>query len=146
MTILLTIFLACDEKHDHDHDTGVDSASSEPSSETSSEPSSEASSEPSGERNEEENIHTVDSPGMYFEPEDLVISVGDVVRFQMTATHNAIEVSKDTYDDRGMTPLEGGFQVDYGETLDVTFDQVGTHYYICQPHVTLDMIGTITVQ
>ena len=47
MSILLSLFLACGDKHDHDHDTATDTA--EPSSEASSEPSSEASTEPAGE-------------------------------------------------------------------------------------------------
>jgi plastocyanin len=79
-------------------------------------------------------------------PEDLTIAVGDTVRFKMSSSHNAIEVSQSTYESGATKPLEGGFQVDYGETLDVIFEQAGTHYYVCQPHVTLDMIGTITVE
>ena len=55
MSILLSLFFACSDKHEHDHDTATDTAepsseaSSEPSSEASSEPSSEASTEPAGE-------------------------------------------------------------------------------------------------
>ena len=81
-----------------------------------------------------------------FTPQDLVIDVGDTVRFVMTSTHNAIEVNQDTYDARGITPIEGGFQVGFGETQDVTFTEVGTHYYVCTPHVTMGMIGTISAE
>ena len=81
-----------------------------------------------------------------FTPQDLTIAVGDTVRFVMTATHNAIEVTQETYDSRGTTPIDGGFQVTFGETQDVTFTEVGTHYYVCTPHVTMGMIGTITVE
>ena len=35
---------------------------------------------------------------MDFSPQDLTINVGDTVTFKMTATHNAVEVSKDVYD------------------------------------------------
>lgn len=83
---------------------------------------------------------------MDFSPEDLTISVGDCVRFVMSSTHNAIEVSEDNYTNRDGTPLDGGFQVTYGETAEVAFDTAGTHYYVCQPHVLGDMVGTITVQ
>ena len=83
---------------------------------------------------------------MEFMPADLVINVGDTVTFQMTSTHNAIEISKETYDTGGIDALEGGFAVDYGETKDVTFTEAGVHYYVCQPHVTVGMLGTITVQ
>lgn len=83
---------------------------------------------------------------MTFTPENLTISVGDTVRFVMSGTHNAIEVSKDTYDARGVTALDGGFQVNFGETQEVTFTEPGVHYYVCTPHVTIEMIGTITVE
>ena len=83
---------------------------------------------------------------MDFSPEDLTIAVGDCVSFVMSSTHNAIEVSEDSYNSRDGTPLSGGFQVDYGETAEVYFGEAGTHYYVCQPHVLGDMIGTITVQ
>ena len=83
---------------------------------------------------------------MDFTPEDLSIAVGDCVNFVMSNTHNAIEVSQDTYDNRGVTALDGGFAVQYGETQEVYFGEPGTHYYVCQPHVTMDMIGTITVE
>ena len=93
-------------------------------------------------------IHEVTSTDgdMTFTPEDLTIAVGDTVRFVMSATHNAIEVSQETYDARGMTPLDGGFQVTFSETKEVTFGEAGTHYYVCTPHAAIDMIGTITVE
>ena len=81
-----------------------------------------------------------------FDPVDLTIAVGDTVRFEMSNTHNAIEVSQQTYDDRGVDALAGGFQVTFGETKEVTFTEAGTHYYVCTPHVTMGMIGTITVE
>lgn len=83
---------------------------------------------------------------MDFSPEDLTIAVGDCVNFEMSSTHNAIEVSQDSYDNRDGTPLEGGFQVQFGETAEIFFGEAGTHYYVCQPHISADMIGTITVE
>ena len=83
---------------------------------------------------------------MSFSPVDLTIAAGDTVRFVMSATHNAIEVSEETYVARGVIPLEGGFQVNFSETKEVTFSEPGIHYYVCTPHVTIDMIGTITVE
>ena len=83
---------------------------------------------------------------MDFTPEDLTIAVGDSVNFEMSSGHNAIEVSQETYDNRESTPLDGGFQVQFGETLEVYFGEAGTHYYVCQPHTYADMIGTITVE
>ena len=83
---------------------------------------------------------------MKFLPEALTIAVGDTVRFIMTVDHNAVEVSQETYENRGFAPLEGGFNVSFGETQEITFDEPGVYYYICQPHVSLDMIGVIAVE
>jgi len=96
----------------------------------------------------EATLHVVSTEdgNMDFLPADIVIAVGDTVRFEMTATHNAVEVSQETYDERGFVALEGGFNIGFGETGEVTFDTAGVHYYICQPHVMIDMIGTITVE
>ena len=92
--------------------------------------------------------HTVTTTleSMDFMPADLTIAVGDTVRFEMTSNHNAIEVSQDTYDQRTVERLSGGFVVEYGETAEVVFSEPGVHYYICEPHVMMDMIGTITVE
>ena len=89
---------------------------------------------------------TTEDGNMDFMPEDVTISVGDTVRFVMSATHNAVEVSQETYDARAADPLDGGFEVDYGTTGDVTFTEAGVYYYVCAPHVTIDMVGTITVE
>ena len=87
-----------------------------------------------------------DEAYMDFMPEDISVPVGTTVRFEMTSTHNAVEVSQKTYEDRGSTALEGGFTVNFGETKDVTFDEAGVYFYVCQPHVGMDMVGTITVE
>ena len=83
---------------------------------------------------------------MDFSPEDLTIAVGDCVTFELSMTHNAIEVSEDTYNSRGTQALDGGFQVGFGETSTIRFGEPGVHYYICVPHVNGDMVGTITVE
>lgn len=83
---------------------------------------------------------------MDFSPEDLTIAVGDCVSFVMSNTHNAVEVSQETYDSLGAAALDGGFEVGYGETQEVYFGEAGTHYYVCQPHAGGEMIGTITVE
>ena len=124
---------ACDKD---DADTGTDEA------ESASDEGADSDDDASG---ADHTINTSDSNND-FTPQDLTIAVGDTVRFVMTATHNAIEVSQDTYDNRGTTPVDGGFQVTFGETKEVTFTEAGTHYYVCTPHVTMGMIGTITVE
>ena len=79
-------------------------------------------------------------------PAALTIAVGDTVEFQLGGSHNAVEISEETYNSEGTTPLSGGFMVGFGETAQVTFDQAGTHYYVCTPHATFGMFGTITVE
>ena len=99
-------------------------------------------------------VHTVTSTDdtsdmdiyMDFDPEDLTIAVGDCVNFVMSNTHNAVEVSQETYENRSGPALDGGFSVGYGETGSVYFGEAGTHYYVCEPHIYMDMVGTITVQ
>ena len=83
---------------------------------------------------------------MDFAQAELTIAVGDCVNFEMSSTHNAVEVSQETYDTKGRTPLDGGFNIDFGETAQVQFNETGIYYYICVPHVSGDMTGTITVQ
>ncbi len=98
-------------------------------------------------------VHTVTttddtSAADYFDftPEDLVIAVGDAVRFEMSNTHNAVEVSEETYNNLGYVALDGGFEVSYGETAEIVFSEAGVFYYVCQPHALQSMVGTITVE
>ena len=101
-----------------------------------------------GEKETEGTVHTVNTTveSMAFDPRDLTIAAGDTVRFVMTNNHNAVEISEETYNNAEGTPLEGGFNVSFGETGEVTFDEAGVHYYLCQPHIGVDMFGTITVE
>ena len=99
-----------------------------------------------GEETEFVVTSTDESEGyLNFTPKDLIVPVGATVKFVMSNTHNAIEVSQETFENRQSTPLDGGFQVKFGETKEVTFYEVGVHYYVCTPHVSMDMVGTITV-
>mgnify|MGYP002852905079 CR=1 FL=1 len=83
---------------------------------------------------------------MDFTPENLTIDTGDCVNFEMSSHHNAVEVSQATYDNGGNTALENGFSVNFGETKRIKFDAPGMHYYVCIPHASADMFGTISVQ
>ncbi len=87
--------------------------------------------------------HTVTNSGFNFVPENLVVELGDTIIFDIGGTHNAVEVSKETYDNRGTTS-NGGFGVGFGGGT-IIVDEVKTYYYVCTPHVTLDMVGTIVV-
>lgn len=79
-----------------------------------------------------------------FSPDEVVIASSDVVNFQLASIHNAIEVSKETWDADGSTPLSGGFVVPFGGGT-LTGLSVGTHYYVCENHVAMGMKGRIIV-
>lgn len=88
--------------------------------------------------------HTVTAPGLTFSPSTLTIITGDTVVFDLSAMHNAVEVSQATWNADNVTPLPGGFAVDFGGGTVVLTD-IGTHYYVCQAHASFGMKGTITV-
>ena len=77
-----------------------------------------------------------------FTPSELTISLDDTVYFQNLITHNAVEVSEETYNNNGTTP-NGEFAL-YSDGYHV-FNQVGTYFYVCTPHVGMGMKGIINV-
>ena len=88
--------------------------------------------------------HTVyASDYMIFSPSDLTILQNDTVFFENLTNHNAVEVSQETYQNNGILS-NGGFQL-YSDNY-LVFDEVGTHYYVCTPHVQMGMKGIINVQ
>jgi plastocyanin len=79
-----------------------------------------------------------------FVDDSIHIEVGDTVYFSLLKYHNAVEVSKTTYDANG-TESNGGFSLPFGGGM-VTFAEAGVHYYVCQPHVAShEMKGRIYV-
>lgn len=86
--------------------------------------------------------HVVTNSGLTFTPADISVNVGDTVVFNIGNSHNAVEVSKATYDSRGMMS-NGGFNVPFGGGS-IVITEAKTYYYVCQPHVNFDMVGTIT--
>ncbi len=90
---------------------------------------------------------TISSSGSSFSPATLTITVGDDIIFNLESAHNAVEVSQATWNANGSTALSGGFEVAFGGgTVSASFLTVGTHYYVCQSHVSSGMKGTIVVQ
>ncbi|MBD3638709.1 MAG: T9SS type A sorting domain-containing protein [Crocinitomicaceae bacterium] len=91
-------------------------------------------------------VWTVVNSGTTFSPDAITITEGDSVQFNITASHNVVEVSQTTYNANGNTPLAGGFQLPFGGGLLLPADlPVGTHYYVCSPHAGFGMKGIITV-
>lgn len=88
--------------------------------------------------------HTISNSGTSFSPATLSINLGDTVVFSLDPSHNAVEVSQATWNSNGNTPLSGGFSVSFGGGT-VVLTATGTYYYVCSPHASLGMKGTITV-
>jgi len=89
---------------------------------------------------------TVTSSGFTFSPATITINLGDTVNFSIGSSHNSVEVSKATWDANGTSPLPG-FTLPFGggKLLPAQLT-IGTHYYVCTPHASLGMKGTIIVQ
>jgi plastocyanin len=87
--------------------------------------------------------------GFAFNPASITITIGDEVNFMINnSTHNAVEVSQATYNANGTSALAGGFSfpVGSGGLVPQAKLTLGTHYYVCTPHVaSFSMKGTITV-
>lgn len=89
---------------------------------------------------------TINSSGFAFSPDVLTINQGDDVKFVIESSHNAVEVSKDTWTINDSSPVTG-FTVSFGGgTVSSSQLSVGTHYYVCEPHASFGMKGTIVVQ
>jgi len=92
-------------------------------------------------------IWQITNSGNTFTPATITIDQGDTVNFAIGSYHNAQEVGERTWGDNGTSLLSGGFDVPFGGGMVLTEQLgIGTHYFICKPHVTLGMKGTIIVQ
>ena len=85
-------------------------------------------------------IITVDSTNLRFSPSEVVINEGQTVRFFWSGEfleHNAIASSGIFNSGSPQTELDYAFTFDKGTN--------GTYDFICEPHETLNMIGTVVV-
>ena len=87
----------------------------------------------------------VKTSGLSFSPDEVTINVGDSVEFTTGGSHNAVEVNEADWEADKKTAKEGGFNVGFGETKEITFDTPGTYYYVCQPHAGMGMKGKVIV-
>ena len=97
-------------------------------------------------------IVTIAEGGYAFEPADIEISVGETVCWIWEKTadvHNVVEIATKFDADLNLEDAKIGFYsgesattVDFRHTF--TEDDK-THYYVCEPHATMGMVGTVTV-
>jgi plastocyanin len=86
-------------------------------------------------------IVTVDSTSLRFSPSEITITEGQAVRFMWAGqalAHNA--VADDGLFDSG----EPERDVDYRFVFEP--GTAGTHTFVCDPHASVGMVGTVTVE
>lgn len=91
-----------------------------------------------------QTTYVVSNSGLNFTPADITIQEGDTVDWQIASNHNVVEVSQMTHSTNGTAALPGGFSLPFGGGK-IAFDNAGTYYYVCVPHASASMKGTITV-
>ena len=84
-----------------------------------------------------------------FEPADITVAPGTVVRFELTGfiPHNVEFKDVPAGTDLGDARF-GPFLLTKGATYEIAIDErfvAGTHEYVCTPHEMMGMKGTITV-
>ncbi len=90
----------------------------------------------SKENNEPSNAENIiTTSGLNFVPNLLNCNLGDTIFFELGATHNAIEVSEASFNANSSTPLENGFEFDYGSSGYIVAEELKTYYYVCTPHL-----------
>jgi plastocyanin len=97
-------------------------------------------------------IVTIGDDGYSFEPAEITISVGETVCWMWKDTtdiHNVAEIATKFDADMNLEDAKIGFysgeaanSVDFRHTFS---EDNQTHYYVCEPHATMGMVGTVTV-
>ncbi len=90
-------------------------------------------------------VHTISNDGFSFSPAELTITTGDTIQFTVGSQHPVQEVSKNTWEVNGTTPLSGGFSFPSGNGQ-ITFSTPGIVYYVCTNHAAIGMKGKITIE
>ena len=87
--------------------------------------------------------HIVTNSGFTFSPAAITINEGDTVVFNIASQHSVREVSQANWNANNNTALPGGFSLPSGGGQLVP--SAGMHYYVCVPHASSGMKGTINV-
>jgi plastocyanin len=89
---------------------------------------------------------TINNSGFTFSPSTANCTTADEIVFNISGSHNAVEVSEATWNANGSAALSGGFSLNFGGgTLAAGSLSVGTHYYVCSPHASAGMKGKLVV-
>lgn len=91
-------------------------------------------------------VRMVSGRGELFEPADLTVKAGDVVRFVLVAgVHNA-SFPAHLNPSGANLPAATPYLQAPGQTHDMVVDlPPGEYHYQCDPHAALGMVGTLTV-
>jgi plastocyanin len=91
-------------------------------------------------------VGMVSGRGELFEPADLTVQRGDVVRFKLiSGVHNASFPANRNPSGVAL-PAPTPYLQAPGQTHDLVIDlPPGEYYYHCDPHAALGMVGTLTV-
>jgi plastocyanin len=92
-------------------------------------------------------VIAIDDSGLAYDQTDVSIAVGDTVCWMWeneSMEHNVAETSGPSDNNR---KLSGVYSGEANQTVDFrhTFNEDKTFYYMCEPHVSMDMRGKITV-
>ena len=88
---------------------------------------------------------TITTNGMNFSPDTLTVIVGDTITFNLSNSHNAVEVDQSVWNANN-SASNGGFNIGFGQTGVFVPVLAQTYYYVCQPHVGMGMKGVIIAQ
>ena len=91
------------------------------------------------------HTNTITTWAHTFQPSTLNCNIGDTIYFDLGGSHNAIEVSEDSYNNNDPTPIENGFEFGYGQSGIFIPVDPKTYYYVCVPHLP-EMKAKIIVQ
>ena len=91
-----------------------------------------------------DSIYTISTWAYTFQPSTLNCNLGDTIYFELGGSHNAIEVSQDSYNNNLSTPIVDGFEFGYGQSGFFVPFESKTYYYVCEPHLP-EMKGKIIV-
>lgn len=97
-------------------------------------------------------VHTVqmitDGAGNRFEPADLTVKRGDVIRYTLqTGVHNVHFVADSNPTRNGIPATPSDYLQLPGQAIDAKVTAApGSYFYQCDPHAALGMVGRVTVQ